>query len=363
MTEPRPNAHILELKPYHAAPSHDGSEDQAIRLSFNEGAFGPSPAARAAYEQALGCVHRYPDLHYLKLRRALADKYGIDMSRLVCGAGSDDLLTLLARAYAGPGDEIIYSQYGFAMYPIAAKSVGAVPVAVAEKDFRTDVDAILAHVTERTRIVFIANPNNPTGSYLSFDEVRRLQAGLPRRVMLVLDAAYAEYVEAADYRDGLELVEEVSNVVVTRTFSKIHALGGLRVGWGYMPVAVAEVLNRTRNPFNIAGPSVCAAIASLGDQAFLDRSRAHNTHWREWLMGQLAVRNDLRVLPSITNFVLVGLGSAELANALLRHLQDCRIQIRPMGGYALPDHVRMTIGREEEMLSLMAALKNFLGQA
>jgi histidinol-phosphate aminotransferase len=356
--KPTPKAFVTSLPAYHVAEAADYHHN-TIRLSFNEGAFGPSPKAVAAYQAALPTLHRYPEMSYAALRTALAATYEIEADRIICGAGSDELLILLARAYAGPGDEIIFSQYGFAMYAVATKAVGAECVIIPEQNFTLDVDALLAAVTPRTRVVFIANPNNPTGYYADRDTIRRLHDGLPKAVLLVLDAAYAEYMTAEDYEDGLDLASSEPNVIVTRTFSKIHALGGLRVGWGYGAHHIIDALNRLRNPFNIANPSVLAAIASLGDTAFQRFSRDHNTQWRTWLAEQLRQLDGFTPLPSATNFILVQVGSVERAKHILAALRDSAIQVRSMNGYGLPDYIRITIGRDEEMRKIVAALQSF----
>lgn len=361
MTQPRPLDHLNHLPPYHVAEA-TCVPGKLIRLSFNEGAFGPSPLALAAYQNAVTHLHRYPDLNYADLRQAISAQHGLDTERIVCGAGSDDLLNLLARGYAQPGDEIIHSQYGFSMYGIVTKLVGAVPVVVPEKNFTLDVDGVLAAVTPLTRLVFIANPNNPTGSYIPVDELRRLHAGLPKQVLLVIDAAYAEYMVKADYSDGIELAETMPNVVVTRTFSKMHALGGLRIGWCYGAKDIADTLNRLRNPFNIALPAAAAAIASLGDLDFQRRNREHNEVWRDWLIQQLKELGGFDPHPSVTNFVLVNAGEPERATALLKYLAQNCIQLRAMNGYRLPDHVRISIGKEEEMRALLDAIKTFRAQ-
>ena len=246
---PRPG--IMKIAPY--VPGKDSVEGKQTiaKLSSNEGALGPSPKAMAAYAKAAAELHRYPDGDSERLRAAIGRHYGLDAKRIVCGAGSDELLNLLVRAYCGPGDELLYSQFGFLMYPINALGVGATPVAAPEKDYRCDVDAMLAKVTDKTRVVCLANPNNPTGTYITKDEVRRLHAGLPKNVLLVIDAAYAEYVSRNDYESGVELVDQAENVVMTRTFSKIYGLGGLRLGWMYGPAGIIDVMSRLRQPFNV----------------------------------------------------------------------------------------------------------------
>ncbi len=268
---PIPRQGILDIAPYVPGTSALPGARQAIKLSSNETPFGPSPRAVEAYLAAAATLSRYPDGSARPLREALAKLYGLDPARIVCGAGSDELLNLLAQAYLGPGDEAIYTEHGFLVYRIAILARGAVPVVAPEKDLTADVDAILARVTPRTRIVFIANPNNPTGTYLSFDEVKRLRAGLPDDVLLVLDAAYAEYVRRNDYEAGIELVATTHNTVMTRTFSKIYGLASLRLGWAYCPAPVADALNRIRGPFNVSGPAIAAGIAALEDQAHVQR--------------------------------------------------------------------------------------------
>lgn len=363
MGAPTPRPGILDIAAYVGGEAHAPGADRQIRLASNEGALGPSPRAVAAYQRAAAELHRYPDGGSTRLRQALARRYGLDPDRIVCGSGSDELLGLLARAYAGPGDEVLYSAHGFLMYGIYARGIGAVPVAAPETGLRADVDALLARVGPRTRVVFLANPNNPTGSYLSIEEVRRLHAGLPGDVLLVIDAAYAEYVVRDDYSAGIELVEAYDNVVVTRTFSKIFALSSLRLGWAYCSPAVADVLNRLRNPFNVSTPAQEAGIAAVEDTDFLEASRAHNTRWRDWLAAELA-RLGLTVHPSVANFLLVsfagrGDGAAEAERARL-FLKSQGILVRQVGAYGLPDCLRITIGQEAEMRAVVETLAEFL---
>ncbi|MGQ9368445.1 histidinol-phosphate transaminase [Azospirillum sp. A39] len=355
---PTPRPGILDIAPYVG-----GEAAGTVRLASNEGALGPSPRAVEAFRRMAGEIHRYPDGGSHALRTAIAARFGLDAERLVCGSGSDELISLLVRAYAGPGDEVLYSQHGFLMYPIAAKSVGATPVTAPESGLKTDVDAMLARVTPRTKLVFVANPNNPTGSYLSAEELARLHAGLPTGTLLVIDAAYAEYVSRNDYSSGQDLVERFENVVMTRTFSKIFALGSLRLGWAYAPPAVVDVLNRVRGPFNVSGAAQAAGVAALEDVEFLERSRAHNETWRTWLsdvLGELG----LTVHPSIANFVLVdfsgqaaGKDDAEAARLFLK---ERGILVRQMQAYGLPRCLRVSIGTEAEMRAVADALKAFL---
>ena len=354
---PRPG--IMKIAPY--VPGKDSVEGKQTiaKLSSNEGALGPSPKAMAAYGAVAADLHRYPDGDCAGLRAAIGRHYGLDPKRIVCGAGSDEILNLLVRAYCGPGDQLLYSQYGFLMYPINALGVGAQPVAATEKNYRTDIDAMLAEVTDRTRVVCLANPNNPTGSYVTKDDVRRLHAGLPRNVLLVIDAAYAEYVSRNDYDSGVELVDQAENVVMTRTFSKIYGLGGLRLGWMYGPDGVVDVLSRLRQPFNVNAAAQAAGIAALADLAHTEASRANNDAWLPWLGDELA-KLGLQPRASVGNFVLVGFGSKERAAAANDWMMNDGLIPRMVGGYGLPDHLRITIGVEGEVRAVRESLARFV---
>ncbi|MBX6370134.1 MAG: histidinol-phosphate transaminase [Rhodospirillales bacterium] len=357
-TFPTPRPGILDIAPYVGGESKIPGIDRPIRLASNESPLGPSRKAIEAYSALAPEIHRYPDGGSTELRRALARHYGLDAERIVCGAGSDELITLLTRAYAGPGDEVLYSRHGFLMYPIAAKSAGATPVSAPETNLTADVDALLAKVNDRTRIVFLANPNNPTGTYLSRDAVKRLHAGLPPHVLLVIDAAYAEYVVRNDYEPGIELVEAHKNVVMCRTFSKIYALGGMRIGWAYCSAEIADVLNRVRNPFNVNAAAQAAAVAALEDVAATDRAREHNDIWLPWLARELE-NLGLEVNPSVGNFLLVRFADADAAWS---HLQKNGIIVRKMGAYGLSDRLRITVGTESENRAVVATLAGFLGR-
>lgn len=347
---PVPRPGILGIAAYVGGEAHAPGAGRTVRLASNEGAFGPSPAAVAAYRALAEGIHRYPDGGSADLRRAIAEAEGIDAARIVCGAGSDELIQLLARSYAGPGDEVLYSEHGFLMYPIVAKAAGATPVPVPERRLAADIDGILARVTERTRIVFLANPNNPTGALLPSSEIARLHAGLPSSVVLAIDAAYAEYVDDPSYASGLDLVDRAENVVVTRTFSKIHALGGLRLGWAYCPAGIADVLNRVRGPFNVSLPAQAAGAAAVRDRAFVAMSKAHNLRARAAFAERLAGLG-LTPHPSAANFVLVSFASASKpdAEAARQFLKARGVLVRQMGAYGLPDCLRITIGTDEEM--------------
>jgi len=330
-------------------------------LSSNETPLGPSPKALEAYG-ALSGLERYPDGQASALRGAIADAYGLNFERIVCGAGSDELLNLLAQAYLGPGDEAIYTEHGFLVYRIAILANGATPVIARESDNRADVDAILAKVSDHTKLVFLANPNNPTGTYLPFDELQRLRAGLPEHVILVLDAAYAEYVKRNDYEAGLELVATTDNTVMTRTFSKVYGLAALRIGWCYAPAAIADVLNRIRGPFNVSASAIAAAVAAIGDGAHMDQAVAHNDRWLTWVTGELQ-KLGLEVTPSVANFVLIhfpGSISKSAADADAA-LSAKGILLRRVEGYGFPNALRMTIGTEDENRQAIAALADFMG--
>jgi len=361
---PTPRPGVLDIAPYRGGEAGAPGIARPIRLASNESALGPSPRAVAAYTALAQEIHRYPDGAAETLRQTLARHYGLDAARIVCGNGSDELIGLLTKAYAGEGDEVLYSRHGFLMYPIAAKAAGATPVTAPETSLTADVDAILKAVTPRTRIVFLANPNNPTGTYLSSDEVARLHAGLPKSVLLVIDAAYAEFVQRNDYEPGIALVEANSNVVMTRTFSKIYALAGLRVGWAYCSAEIADVLNRVRGPFNLNAAAQAAAVAALDDVAAVDRAREHNDIWRPWLERELGALG-LAVQTSVANFVIVrfpGTGG-KTADAAFEFLKSRGILTRKIAGYQLPDWLRITIGTEEEMRAVVKAAADFLDRA
>lgn len=307
-------------------------------------------------------MHRYPVDGCPDLAPLIAKKHGISTDMIVIGVGSDEIITLLTRAYVGPGDEVLYCEHGFLMYPIATLAVGGTPVKAPETGLRADVDKLLAAVTDKTRMVFVANPNNPTGTYLSADELQRLRDGLPDDVILVIDAAYAEYAEAReDYTAGSEMVAKHDNVVMMRTFSKVYALGGMRVGWGYCPSEIANVLHRCRNPFNIASASEAAAVAALQDDAFLTKSVEHNATWRD-IATQSLRGLGLEVPDSLGNFILARFPgtdgkTADKADAFLK---ERGIIVRRVAGYGLPDCLRITIGLEDEMRAVLDALTDFL---
>ncbi len=360
MNAPVARPGIMDINPYVGGESVLPGVSRVIKLASNEGALGPSPRAMEAYRAVAADLHRYPDGGCDSLRQAIAARYGLDAGRVVCGAGSDELITLLTRAYVGPGDEVLYSQHGFLMYAINAKAVGAKTVTADEVDLTARVANLLSKVSERTKICFIANPNNPTGTYMPAEEMKRLRAGLPKHVLLVIDAAYAEFVDRNDYSNGVELVESTDNTVMTRTFSKIHALGGVRVGWAYCPANIADVLNRVRNPFNVSSAGQAAAVAAIQDGVFTDLCKAHNDHWLDWVSERLRALG-LTVVPSVCNFVLVRFDSAERAKAADAFLRSKGIIARAVAGYGLPESLRITIGRDDENQAVVQALTEFVG--
>jgi len=341
----RPQPGILDIAPYEGGKAHAAGHAEVLKLSSNENPLGPAPAALAALRAARPDLHRYPPSDHAALRAAISAAHGVDAARVICGCGSDEIITFLCQAYAGPGDEVLYSQHGFLMYPISAHAAGATPVAAPEDDRRMSVDALLAAANERTRLVFLANPNNPTGTMLTSQEVDRLAAKLPEQALLVLDGAYAEYVE--DFDGGLSLIERRENVVMTRTLSKIHGLGGLRVGWGYGPSHVIDVLNRLRGPFNLSSLQQEIAVAALADPSHVERSRAANAAARRVLTDDLRALG-IAVDESHGNFVLARFADPAQAAAMDAALQDAGILVRAMAGYGLPEALRITVGLEAD---------------
>ncbi len=356
---PRPGVSAIEA--YIPGKSGAPGAHKVHKLSSNETPLGPSPAALAALQASAASLALYPDGNSTALRGAIAARYGLDPARIVCGAGSDELLSLLAYAYVGPGDEGLFSAHGFLVYRIAVLAAGGTPVAAPERDLTTDVDALLARVSERTKIVYVANPNNPTGTYLPFEEVRRLHAGLPPHVLLVLDGAYAEYVRRNDYSAGLDLVLEADNVVMTRTFSKIHGLAALRIGWMVAPAHVTDAVNRIRGPFNLSSAAIAAGAAAIADEAHVAAAVAHNTVWLDRLT-EAVTGLGLAVTPSVGNFLLVhfpaeaGRSAAE-ADA---YLAGRGVIVRRVSAYGLPDALRVTVGGAEANAAFLAALTDFV---
>lgn len=361
MTAPRPRPEILSIHPYVGGESKLPGVNRTIKLSSNEGAFGPPPAAQEAFRAMAGELHRYPEGTAADLRRALGARFGLDPTRIVCGAGSDDLIYQLCLSYGGPGTEIVMSMHGFSIYEIAGQYAGSRVVKTPERNLTADVDALLAAVSPATRIVFLANPNNPTGSMLPEAEVNRLRAGLPPEVLLVLDAAYSEYVERADYDPGSRLVDAGENTVMTRTFSKVFGLGGMRIGWAYAPAAIVDVLNRVRGPFNVSIAAQAAAIAALETRSWVEKSRAHNTEYRKILADNLEAAG-IRTWPSEANFVLADFGETEVAMAADAFLRGRGLIVRRVAGYGLPHCLRITVGTAEEVGLVSEALAQFMAE-
>ena len=354
----RPQPGILEIALYEGGKSVIAGQTNIVKLSSNENPAGPSAKAKEAFARSVHQLHRYPATDHLPLRTAIADVHGLDAARVICGVGSDEIISFLCQAYAGPKDEVVFTEHGFLMYRISALAVGATPVEVEERDRTTDVDAILRACTRRTKLVFIANPNNPTGTMISAAEVERLADGLPPQAILVLDGAYAEFVEGFDA--GLALIEARSNVVMTRTFSKIYGLGGLRIGWGYGPQAIIEVLNRIRGPFNLSNTQLDVAEAAVRDQDHLLRCRADNARMRHWLaqaLAELGIPSDT----SLANFVLARFASPDEAAACDLFLQKEGLIVRRVVSYKLPQCLRITVGDESSCRRVVHAIAQFKG--
>jgi histidinol-phosphate aminotransferase len=360
---PKPRAGVLDIEPYVPGKSSAPGVAKVFKLSSNETPLGPSPHAIEAYRKVATHLEDYPDGAASALREAIGRAFGLDPARIVCGAGSDDLLNLLGRAYLADGDEAIHTTHGFLVYPIATLGTGAKPVIAPETNYTASVDAILAAVTRKTKVVFLANPNNPTGTYVSFDEIKRLHRSLPSQVLLVLDAAYAEYVRRNDYESGIELVATSDNVVMTRTFSKIHGLAALRLGWMFGPPHVVAAINRIRGPFNVNGPAIAAGIAAIEDHAHQERAREHNDRWLGWLAQELE-KLGLKVTPSVANFLLIHFPETKgrTAKDADAFLTARGLILRQVGAYKLPNALRMSVGTEEANRLVVAALKEFLNK-
>lgn len=355
----KPQPGIMEIDLYEGGQSSIEGRNDVVKLSSNENPFGPSEGAIEAFRRSMHQLHRYPNTHHLPLRSAIGDVWGLDPERIICGVGSDEILTLLCQAYAGPGDEVIHTEHGFAMYRISALAVGATPVSVKESERVTDVDAILAACNKKTRIVFLANPNNPTGTMIGGNELARLADGLPPKALLVLDGAYAEYVEG--YDGGADLVEARDNVVMTRTFSKIYGLGGLRIGYGYAPKPVIETLNRIRAPFNLSEAQMAAATAAVRDVPYTEKCRRENARMRHWLAEALA-EHGVPSDTSCANFILARFADPDEAEACDAHLKSEGIIVRRVGGYNLPNCLRITVGDEASCRRVAHTVGTFKGR-
>lgn len=355
-----PQPGIMEIKLYQGGQSTLDGVSDVLKLSSNENPFGPSQAACAALAKAAHQMHRYPSTDHAELRALIGAQYGLNPAQIICGVGSDEIIAFLCYAYAGVGDEVIYTQHGFGMYKINARAAGATPVCVPENERRVDCEAILNAVTPKTRIVFLTNPGNPTGTLLDLAEVADLADRLPGDVLLVLDGAYAEFADG--YDGGAGLIETRGNVVMTRTFSKLYGLGGLRVGWGYGAQDVIDVLNRLRGPFNLSAPALAAAEAAIQDQDYVSRCLDENAKWRDWLreaLEQVGVPSDR----SHANFMLARFASAEEANACNEWLQKDGIIVRKTAGYDLPHCLRITIADEAGSRRVAHSIRKFKEQS
>lgn len=354
---PAPKPWIDAIHAYVPGKSAGADGRKLIKLSANENPLGTSPAALAARAGA-AAPSLYPDPGSIALREAIGAHHGIDPARIVMGAGSDELLNLAAQGYAGPGDEVVYVRYGFSVYDIAARRCGSIPVVAPDADYGGDVDALLALVSERTRVVFIANPNNPTGSYLPKGEIARLHAALPAQVLLVIDQAYGEYVAPENEDGAMALAAAHENVLVTRTFSKIYGLAGERIGWATGAPGLIATLNRIRLPFNVSSNGQAMALAALGDEAFVQNSRLHNALERARFVSRIEAlgNHGLRPLPSEANFVLILFEGVLTAEAAYEGLMAAGYIVRWLPGQDLPQGLRITIGAREDMDAIAGAL-------
>lgn len=354
----KPQKGIMDIALYVGGASHVEGASNVLKLSSNENPMGPSDVVKEAFARAVHSLHRYPNTDHSGLRHAIGEVWQLDPDRVICGVGSDEIIHFLCQAYVGAGDEVIFTEHGFAMYRISTLAAGGTSVEVKERERVTDVDAILAACTKKTKIVFLANPNNPTGTMIGQADLARLAEGIPPQTILVIDGAYAEYVEG--YDAGLKLIEARSNVVMTRTFSKIYGLGGLRVGWGYGPREIIDVLNRIRGPFNLSTAALAAAEAAVRDTAYVAKCRADNARWRDWLatgLAEIGVPTDT----STANFILARFGSEEEANACDDHLRAEGILVRRVAGYKLPNCLRITVGDESACRRIVHAVAQFKG--
>jgi histidinol-phosphate aminotransferase len=361
LARPQPKPGVMDIDPYVPGKSSAPGVARIHKLSSNETPLGASPKAMEAVRTVADALELYPDGSATRLREAIAEVHGLNPANLVCSNGSDEILGLLAQTYLSPGDEAVISAHGFLVYKIYTQAADAKPVFVPEKEERADIDAMIKAVTPKTKIIFLANPNNPTGTYVPFEEVRRLHAALPSHVMLVIDAAYAEYVRRNDYEAGIELVSSNQNVVMTRTFSKIHGLAGLRLGWMYAPAHIVDAINRMRGPFNVNAVSIEAGIAAVKDRAHVENAVAHNDRWLAFLSEEL-VKLGLRLTPSVGNFLLIhfpdnGRHAAAAADAFLTQRGYI---LRRVAAYGFPNALRLTIGSEEANRGVVAALADFL---
>lgn len=356
----QPQPGIMDIALYVGGAAQIAGHENVVKLSSNENPYGPSEKAREAVTRAAHQMHRYPNTDHASLRAAIAEVHGLDPDRIICGVGSDEVLQFAAQSFAGPGDEVIMTEHGFSMYPILARAAGAVPVVVREVERRVDVDAILAAVTHKTRIVFLTNPGNPTGTMLTEAEIRHLAENLPGHVLLVHDGAYTEFA-GDDFRLDFALADDFPNVLSTRTFSKIYGLGGLRIGWGYAPRVLIDVMNRVRQPFNLSGIQLAAAEAAMRDRAHFTRCQTENAKWRDWLRKALL---DLGVDcdESHANFILARFKDEATANACDEALKADGLIVRKVAGYGLPNCLRITIGDEPSCRRVAHVIGRFMAE-
>ena len=351
-----PQPGIMDIKLYKGGASDIVGVQDVVKLSSNENPLGASDKVKAAIAASAHQIHRYPSTDHAALRQAIADVHDLDAERIICGVGSDEVLTFLCQAYAGPGEEIIYTEHGFSMYPVLINAVGATPVVVEEQARRVDVDAMLEAANAATKIVFLTNPGNPTGTMIPMSEIERLASGLPETCILVLDGAYTEYADG--YDGGARLVEHCDNVVMTRTFSKIYGLGGMRVGWGYGPQEIIDVLGRVRGPFNLSNTALAAAEAAMRDQAWVEKCRVDNARMREWLISDLA-KKGVPADASSANFILARFADQDEAEGCESYLQSQGLLVRKVAGYNLPNCLRITVGDEPSCRRVAHAIGQF----
>lgn len=356
MVKITPQPGILDIALYQGGASSVEGVSNVVKLSSNENPFGPSPKAIEALQKSAHTMHRYPSTDHLALRRAIAETFDLWSDNIICGVGSDEIISFLCYAYAGVGDEVLYTEHGFSMYKISALAAGATPVSVPEKNRVVDVNAILERAGEKTKLVFVTNPGNPTGTMIPEGDIKTLAKGLPSHCLLVLDGAYTDYIEGCD--GGAKLTHTYDNVFITRTFSKLYGLGGLRVGWGYGPKYIVDTLNRLRGPFNLSVPALAAAEASILDQEYATKCRNENTRLRAWLANALA-EHGVSSDTSMTNFILARFGSQLEAEACDDYLKRQGILVRRVAGYGLPQCLRITIGDEASCRRVAHAVGQF----
>lgn len=359
MSGPQARPGVMRLSPYQQGQSAIEGISNPIKLSSNESSQGPSPLAIEAYQQAASQLNRYPDGSQSALREAIGETYDLNPQRIICGNGSDELIQLMARAYVGDGQEALLSENGFIMSNIHCTAQGADLVIGAERNYQVDVNAMLTLVSDKTRFCTIANPNNPTGTYIDGSELRRLHAGLPDNCLFLIDEAYAEYATAEDYDTGIALADEFDNVVVTRTFSKIYGLPFLRIGWAYCSAGIADLVQRIRTPFNTNGAAMAAAAAAVKDTAYIEEIRTHNASWRERISRTLT-EMGIEVIPSQANFYLLRFAkdSNKSGGAAAAFLQSRGIIPRPASG--ADEFLRITIGVGHENEAVLHALSDYM---